>query len=97
MKYYAVAEIAPHEKGKVERFFRTLDEEFLALQPHFTGAPKSAAGRRYGPNCDPVSLKRLAGEVLAWIDTYNRERPHSALGRRTPLEQWCACLGCRSC
>ena len=84
----AVAPYAPNEKGKVERFFGTLDREFCALQPHFTGAPRSASGQPYGPSCDPIPLARLATELSDWMDAYNTQRPHSALGGQPPLAAW---------
>jgi transposase InsO family protein len=55
----------PQTNGKVERFHRTMVEEW-------------AYARVYTSNA-----QRLA-HLPQWVDTYNRRRPHSALGGRTP-------------
>jgi transposase InsO family protein len=57
----------PQPNGKVERFNRTLLEEW-------------AYQRLYRSNSE-----RLAS-LAAWVDTYNRRRPHTALGGLTPMD-----------
>ena len=58
----------PQVNGKVERFNRTLLEEW-------------AYARLYRSNAGRLATLR------AWIDSYNRERPHTALGGRPPASR----------
>ena len=43
LRYLPVAlpPFSPHYKGKIERFHRTLVEQFLSQEPFFTGGPKT--------------------------------------------------------
>jgi len=56
----------PQTNGKVERFNRTLLDEW-------------AYARLYRSN-----EARLA-TLTRWLETYNRRRPHTALGGRSPV------------
>ena len=56
---------SPTTTGKIERFHRTLRQEFLT-------------GRVFDDLADAQA------ELDAWVDAYNRERPHSALGHGHP-------------
>lgn len=58
----------PNDNAVVERFNRTLQEEFLQ-DGHF--------------HPDPDTFNR---QVVEWLIEYNFERPHQALGYRTPAE-----------
>ncbi len=58
----------PQTNGKVERFHRTMVEEW-------------AYARLYTANA-----QRLAA-LPRWLDTYNRRRPHTALGGITPADR----------
>src|SRR5260370_595224 len=89
-------------KGKVERIHRTIDQTLLCGLPGFTGGPRDAAGRLYGPLDDrfaarlraagdpvtPVPIEAFAGLFGQWADWYNNERPHDGLDGRTPLQAW---------
>jgi len=93
---------SPHRKGKVERVHRTIDQTLLCGLPGFTGGPRDASGRLYGPLDDRFAARQTAGagpvtpmpiEALAalfaqWADWYNNERPHDGLDGRTPLQAW---------
>jgi len=92
----------PHRKGKVERIHRTIDQTLLCGLPGFTGGPRDAAGRLYGPLDDrfaarlraagapvtPMPIEAFAGLFAQWADWYNNERPHDGLDGRTPLQAW---------
>jgi putative transposase len=92
----------PHRKGKIERVHRTIDQTLLCGLPGFTGGPRDAAGRLYGPLDDrfaarmraagdpvtPLPIEAFAGLFGQWADWYNNERPHDGLDGRTPLQAW---------
>ncbi|MFI6536754.1 integrase core domain-containing protein [Nonomuraea sp. NPDC050547] len=96
-----------HRKGKVERIHRTIDETLLRGLPGFTGGPRDAAGKLYGPIDDraaaqddadpqhakPMRIERLAAKFADWARWYNTERPHRMLDGRTPLQAWEADTG----
>jgi transposase InsO family protein len=58
----------PQTNGKVERFHRTMVEEWAYVRPYTSNAQRLAALPR-------------------WVDAYNRRRPHTALGGRTPASR----------
>ena len=58
----------PQVNGKVERFNRTMLEEW-------------AYARLYRSNDDRLTT------LQAWVETYNRDRPHTALGGRPPASR----------
>jgi len=92
----------PHRKGKIERVHRTIDQTLLCGLPGFTGGPRDAAGRLYGPLDDrfaarmraagdpvtPMPIEAFAGLFAQWADWYNNEQPHDGLDGRTPLQAW---------
>jgi len=84
----ALAAYSPHLKGRVERWHRTLDEEFLATLPFWQGGPRAANNRLYGPKDCYLSYKLFCARLLEWIEYYNFKRPHSALGGLTPAQSW---------
>src|SRR5436190_8735009 len=55
----------PTTTGKIERFHRTLRQEFLT-------------GKVF------ADLEAAQGELDRWVQSYNTERPHSALSMATP-------------
>ena len=79
---------SPHQKGKVEKVGRTVDQEFLSGLPFYTEGPRAVDGQLYGPDAPPMSLALFTGHFAAWVSEYNTARPHSALGGQTPLQRW---------
>lgn len=58
-----------------------------------------AVARRHGLDPSQVSVAHARVEIAAWVEDYNRERPHSSLGYTTPAafaaeldKQWPASL-----
>lgn len=84
----ALPAYAPHMKGKIERWHRTLDTELLAGLPHFSQGPRAANNKLYGSAESMYSYDLLCQTVLAWVTDYNYKRPHSALGGLTPAASW---------
>jgi len=70
----------PQGRGKVERFFRTVREQFLVELGHHSGA----AGRP-----GPAGLAELNGLFAAWVETVYHARVHSETGV-TPLARLAA-------
>lgn len=70
----------PEGRGKIERFFRTVREQFLV---EITGEPDTI-GRHYV--ADLAELNRL---FAAWVETVYHRTIHSETGQ-TPLARWCA-------
>jgi putative transposase len=68
----------PQGRGKIERFFRTVREQFLV---EITGAPETP-GRHHVT--DLLTLNRL---LSAWVETVYHTRIHSETGA-APLPQW---------
>ena len=64
----------PQGRGKIERFFRTVREQFLV---ELGGDATAAAG-------DLAGLNRL---LIAWIETDYHVRPHSQT-QAAPLQRW---------
>lgn len=82
------AAYSPHQKGKIERFFSTVENEFARRMPFYTSGPRAANGQLYGGKEDDLmSLDELVVEFDTWIHHYNNERCHSAHGM-TPRECW---------
>jgi putative transposase len=63
---------AAWSKGKIERFFRTLQEAFL---PELQFEPAN-------------DLERLNRRLWGWIENGYHDRVHSALGGKTPRERF---------
>jgi putative transposase len=70
----------PEGRGKIERFFRTVRDQFLV---EITGEP-DVAGRHYV--ADLAELNRL---FTAWVETVYHRTVHSETGQ-TPLDRWLA-------
>ena len=70
----------PEGRGKIERFFRTVREQFLV---EITGDP-DVVGRHHVT--DLAELNRL---FSAWVETCYHRAVHSETGQ-TPLARWCA-------
>ncbi len=76
----------PWLKGKIERWFRTLEEDFIHTIP---GTTLNIAKRKFYPSEEfaVVTLPEINWIVLKWVvDVYN-QRPHRKL-RLSPAEMW---------
>ncbi|QEU83500.1 DDE-type integrase/transposase/recombinase [Streptomyces viridosporus] len=94
----------PHRKGKVERLNLTIEQMLISQLPGFTGGPRDAAGRLYGPVKDspaaqraaetaadgdgPLRLERFVRRFADWARWYNTCHRHRMLAGRTPLQAW---------
>jgi hypothetical protein len=65
-------QFATHAKGKIERFFRTLQESFF---PELSFEPAA-------------DLEQLNRRLWHWIENGYHRRAHAALGGKTPLERF---------
>lgn len=76
-------------KGKIERFFRTIEDMFLSSLPGAVHGPRTFTGRRpwRGEDRDLHSFEGLRGLTAEWIERYNTEHQHSSIGS-TPIAKW---------
>lgn len=79
---------SPHQKGIVERFFYTKEQDFLRGLPFYTNGPRDLANQLYGPENGRLTASAYVEQGSAWIDAYNRGHQHSSLGGQTPDEAW---------
>jgi transposase InsO family protein len=76
----------PQGRGKIERFFRTVREQFLVeITGEITGQNSSAAGRRH----EVAELGELNRLFTAWVEQVYHRRPHSETDT-PPLARWTA-------
>ena len=82
MQLLPVPSYTPHLKGKVERFNRTLAQEFLCTLPFYTNGPRDKTGRLY--DC---SYRRLGwsdsrrNSVTGWRPTTRAGRTRVSTGK----------------
>jgi putative transposase len=72
----------PQGRGKIERFFRTVREQFLVEITDTTAEELVAAGTDHR-----TSLLELNRLLTAWIETEYHRRTHTETGQ-TPLDRW---------
>ena len=72
----------PQGRGKIERFFRTVREQFLVEITDTTAEELAAAGTDHR-----TALLELNGLLTAWIETEYHRRIHTETGQ-TPLDRW---------
>ncbi len=72
----------PQGRGKIERFFRTVREQFLVEVTDTTAEDMVAAGTDHR-----AALLALNGLLTAWIETEYHRRIHTETGQ-SPLERW---------
>jgi putative transposase len=77
----------PNDKGKVERFFKTLDSGCLRLLPGHMDAIGSSFGAAIKRVHELFTLQQLDHEIARWLDEEYHLREHSETGR-TPAEYW---------
>lgn len=77
----------PNRKGKVERFFQTLDSGCLRLLPGHMDALGVTEGAALKRVHELLTLKQLNAEIERWIDEEYHQRVHSSTGRK-PAELW---------
>lgn len=79
----------PNKKGKVERIFRTLDDECCSLMPCYINGPRKKNGQlSEADDIEPYSFDLFVSEVLEWCQHYNFKRKHNELDKRTPAQAW---------
>lgn len=77
----------PNCKGKVERWFQTLDTGCLRLLPghmETVGTSEGAAAKRVN---EFLTVPQLTAEIERWIDEDYHRRTHSETGRK-PADLW---------
>ena len=72
----------PQGRGKIERFFRTVNDQFL-VEVHDSTA-EDIAGKGTSP---AAALLELNGLFTAWVETVYHQHVHSETGQ-TPLARW---------
>ena len=77
---------SPWQKGKIERLNRTLEDELLRGLPRWTAGPRDKRGELVGEA--PLTLAYFSVLFADYVEHYNNERRHSALGGLTPLQAW---------
>jgi putative transposase len=75
----------PHRKGKVERVNLTIEQMLISQLPGFTGGPRDAAGRLYGPIKDSVAAQRAAESAAEGEGPLRLERSRLHARRRAPF------------
>jgi len=77
----------PNNKGKVERFFKTLDSGCLRLLPGHMDAIGCTVGAAQKRVHELYTLQQLDYEIGRWLDEDYHVREHSET-RRAPAEYW---------
>ncbi len=72
----------PQGRGKIERFFRTVREQFLVEVPDTTAEELTAAGLDHA-----AALMELNRLFTAWVEVEYHRRVHTETGQ-TPLQRW---------
>lgn len=86
---FPAAPYSPHQKGKVERWHRTIQTELYSHLPGASDGPKSYGGHQWWRGADSglLPLSAVVLKLQDWVTAYNTERVHSALAS-TPLQAW---------
>lgn len=77
----------PNRKGKMERWFQTLDSGCLRLLPGHMAAIGTSEGAAAKRVHELLTVPQLAAEIERWIDEDYHQRTHSETGRK-PAELW---------
>lgn len=80
---------ASWQKGKIERWHQTIQNELFSELPGASDGPTTFTGYQpwRGDNERLLPLSAVIVEALRWVETYNQDRTHSVLGC-TPLQAW---------
>jgi putative transposase len=77
----------PNMKGKVERFFKTLESGCLSILPGYMRAVGTSEGAAIKRVNELLTIQQLDEEIARWIDEDYHQRKHSETGR-APAEFW---------
>jgi hypothetical protein len=77
----------PNAKGKVERWFQTLDTGCLRLLPGHMDAVGTSEGAAAKRVHEYLTVPQLTAEIERWIDEDYHRRMHSETGRK-PADLW---------
>jgi transposase InsO family protein len=72
----------PQGRGKIERFFRTVRDQFLVEVPDSSAADLAGQGLTHA-----AALAELNTLLTAWVESVYHHRQHSETGQ-TPLQRW---------
>lgn len=78
----------PWYKGKIERFFGTINSGLLAPIPGKTFSNILEKGDYNPLKHAVIGLETLREVVLTWIVDIYHQKPHRGLGRKTPADVW---------
>lgn len=82
-----------HQNGKVERVQRTIQDEFVAGLIGYAHAGKTLSRKDlFGIDGPILSEEVFVGLLDGWIDEYNHDRKHTAIGT-TPNQKWASFAG----
>lgn len=86
---YPSSPYAPFQKGKIERWHQTIQNELFSNQPGASDGPRTFSGREPWRGADDrlLTFTALTMLVQEWVTVYNTERRHSSLDK-TPLQAW---------
>ncbi|MGI8655584.1 MAG: Mu transposase C-terminal domain-containing protein [Pyrinomonadaceae bacterium] len=77
----------PRRKGRIERWFRTLNDGCLKMQPGHMDAIGTTQGAAQKHTAVLLTRKQLMREIESWVVTDYHQRVHSETGRK-PAELW---------
>ena len=79
---------AAHQKGKIERWHRTIQQELYAPLPGASDGPRSFTGRpEWLDEEHLLTFTGLSQRVQEWARSYNQDRVHASL-TSTPFDAW---------
>ena len=83
------APYASWQKGKIERWHQTIQNELFSELPGASDGPKTFSGYQpwRGDETRLLPLSAVIVETLRWVESYNQDRVHSVLAS-TPLQAW---------
>lgn len=86
----AVTPYAPYEKGKIEVWHKTIQNELYSKLPGASHGPQTFSGRElWVPgNRELLDEGLLVAHVMSWVERYNEQRRHQGLRGATPLARW---------